>query len=60
VYRVNHDTTVLELCAVISNTLSINYSFILSSGYPPADLMLPNQSIKDAGLVGAAVVLKKT
>lgn len=52
-------------CHIISSPLliiisqGVSESFILNAGYPPKDILNPSQSLIEAGLVGASVMLKK-
>eukprot|EP01039_Chlorochromonas_danica_P005690 gene5690-6274_t len=57
--RVSTQATVLQLAALIQSQASGGHSFVLSAGYPPADLSDPSQTLVEAGLLGAAVTQKK-
>lgn len=56
--KINQKATVFQLAALILKETTPNKSFVLSSGFPPVDLVDGSISIKDAGLVGAAVIQK--
>jgi UBX domain-containing protein 1 len=56
--KVNHSTSMMELAAMIYELTGPSASFVLSAGFPPADIKDSLQSVKEAGLVGAAVTQK--
>ena len=56
--RLNNSATVLHLAAAIRSQ-GVTEAFILNAGYPPKDVNDPTHSLTTAGLVGAAVTLKK-
>ena len=56
--RLNNHATVLHLAAAIRSQ-GVSETFILNAGYPPKDVNDPTLSLTNAGLVGAAVTLKK-
>lgn len=56
--KINQSATVLELAATISRDAGASSAFVLSSGFPPADITDAMLTIKDAGLIGAAVIQK--
>ena len=56
--RLNNNATVLQLAAAIRSQ-GVTDAFILNAGYPPKDVNDPTLDLSAAGLVGAAVTLKK-
>jgi hypothetical protein len=56
--KINQSATVLQLAATIHRDGGAAPSFSLSAGFPPVDVVDALQSVKDAGLVGAAITQK--
>mmetsp|Transcript_3523 Transcript_3523/g.5485 ORF Transcript_3523/g.5485 Transcript_3523/m.5485 type:complete len:193 (+) Transcript_3523:408-986(+) len=57
--KLNQSATVLQLAAVIIRDTGADADrFTLSAGYPPADIMDGSLSLKDAGLLSAAITQK--
>jgi len=56
---INQDATVMQLYSHIMHLSNRNTAnFELHTGYPPKPLTQPNQTIKEAGLLGAQVIQK--
>lgn len=56
--KINQNSTIFQLAAIIMKETKPNKSFVLSSGFPPIDLVDGSKSIKDSGLIGALVIQK--
>lgn len=61
VVRIDPGATVAQLaaCAVEASNTSIEVPFRMMTGFPPKPLLLPDQTIREAGLEGAQVQLQK-
>lgn len=57
--KMNLDATVLQLASEIHRQGAGADSYILSSGFPPKDIVDGSQTLEQAGLQGAALTLKK-
>ena len=57
--RLNNNATIMDLIAAANAQGVGNDSYILSAGFPPKDITDPNQTLKQADLIGAAVLQKK-
>jgi len=57
--KINLDCTVLQLVAEIQRQGPGADSYVLSSGFPPKDIVDGSQTLTQAGLQGAALTLKK-
>jgi hypothetical protein len=56
--RINQTSLVANLAASIVKDGAVSVPFSMSAGFPPKDITELDISIKDAGLVGASVMLK--
>jgi UBX domain-containing protein 1 len=57
--RLNNNATIMDLITAANAQGVGNDSYILSAGFPPKDITDPNQTLKQADLIGAAVLQKK-
>lgn len=56
--RLNSSGTVSDLVAAIRSQYQAPDAYALSAGYPPADV-IAGKTLQEAGLLGAAITLKK-
>jgi hypothetical protein len=57
--RMNQSASVLDLVVAIHGQYKTDDSYVLSAGFPPSDVEDGTKTLKEAGLLNAAVTLKK-
>jgi len=57
--RINQSATLIDLATAINSQYTTTDSYVLTAGFPPKDIENSGQTIVQAGLLNAAITLKK-